>query len=198
MSDPTQPVRPSLNILAGEWVSSERWVDFPQLIKARSPHDVDRLCELRVARGDMFKAADSRRRQPAYQFWSVLEGKPPPVPTDVADASEGLISLLDAHACFKGIKRPVAEDDGGDEFVAYVLKPRFFFAYEFRAPIVFSTKEEVPPDLVFMALVRLDQPSDQGTVKGVITHWDFVEADERDEMLPVGYDDRFRELLWRR
>ena len=35
-------------------------------------------------------------------------------------------------------------------------------------------------------------------IKGVLTHWDFVEADERDAMLPEGYDTRFRKQLWRR
>jgi hypothetical protein len=198
MSDPSKPERPALNVISGDWVSSERWVDFPQTIKARSPFDVDRICEFRVSRSDVFKAADSRRRQPAYQYWSVLEGKPPPVPTDAVDASDGLVNLLDAHACFQGIKRPAGEDDGGEEFVVYVLKPRSFFAYEFRSPIVFSTKEAVPPDLVFLAFVRMDQPSEPGTIKGVLTHWDFVDADERDEMLPVEYDTRFRAPLWRR
>ena len=193
-----EPTKPALNVLRGDWISSEKWVTFPQTVHARAPEDPDRLCEVRVSRGDLFKAADARRRQPAYQFWSVIAGKAPPVPHHVENADHDLVSLLDAHACFQGICRPVGEDDGGDQFVVYVLKPKFFFAYGFTAPLVFTTREPVPHDLVFLAFVRLDEPSDTGTVRGVLTHWDFVEADERNEMMPADFDTRFRKLLWQR
>jgi hypothetical protein len=189
---------PVWNVVQGQWVGSPKWLTFPQTLFARSPHDPNQLCELRVSRGDLFKGAVGRRRQPAYQLWSVLLGKAPPVPHGVEDAEDGLSTLLDAHACFRGIRRPAAEDDDGSQFVAYALKPTAFFSYEFLAPLVFSSKHPVPPDLVFLAFARLDEPSDGATIKGVLTHWDFVDADERDPMMPADYDSRFHELLWRR
>lgn len=192
------PIKPTLTVVQGDWISSAKWLDFPRLVHARSPQDPERLSEFRIARGDVFKAADSRRRQPAYALWSVVLGKAPPVPHGVENADHGLSTLLDAHACFQGIRRAAGEDDDGDQFVVYVLKPSFFFAYEFLSPVVLTTKEAVPPDLVFLVFVRLDHPSEPGTIQGVITHWDFVEVDERNESLPEGYDERFRKLLWQR
>jgi hypothetical protein len=43
---------------------------------------------------------------------------------------DDLIGLIQAHACFKGIERPLAEDDDGGDVIAYVLRPRFFYAYD--------------------------------------------------------------------
>jgi len=95
------------------------------------------------------------------------------------------------------MRRPIGEDGLGDGFVAYVLKPKFFFVYDARPPLVMSHKMEVAQDLVFVAYVRMDQPVDAHDVsKGVLTHWHFVEADSRDAMLPMGYDERYVEQLW--
>ena len=117
-----EPTKPALNVLRGDWISSEKWVTFPQTVHARAPEDPDRLCEVRVSRGDLFKAADARRRQPAYQFWSVIAGKAPPVPHHVENADHDLVSLLDAHACFQGICRPVGEDDGLEGVERFVVR----------------------------------------------------------------------------
>ncbi len=63
----------------------------------------------------------------------------------------------------------------------------------------------VPDDLVFVTYVRLDHPEigRYGTraahglaVKGVISHWQFVEADATTRDLPVGHEERYRQRLW--
>ncbi len=186
---------PPFTVVKGDWVATSSWLDFPPTLRARDPHNRDRLCDLRVSRNDVLRAADSRRRQPAYEFWSVLNGQAPPVPTQNADVT-GLSMLLDAHACFVGLRRPCADDDHGSGRVAYILKPKAFFVYENRPPVVLTTRETVPPDLVFVAYARLDEPPSAEGVKGVLTHWEFVEADERDPMLPADFDKRYNLRLW--
>src|SRR5690606_12714434 len=89
-----------------------------------------------------------------------------------------LSRLADAHACFKGIKRPIAEDNDGDNMVAYVLAPTVFYAYEPSMACV-AKKRWVPEGFVFVVYVRLDEPCETSPseVKGVVTHWQFVECD---------------------
>lgn len=188
----TEPFR----VVQGDWIVAPDLLNLPQTIRARSPEARNRACRLRVNREDVTKAAAMRRREPAYEFWSILHGKPPPVPHREEKPDDGLITLFDAHACFQGVRRPIAEDGDGARFVAYVLKPRYFFAYDPRPPLMMTIKEAVPEDLVFVAYLRLDEPADTDVIKGVLTHWHFVEADEKDGRLPVDYEHRYVKRLW--
>ncbi|HEX4197587.1 MAG TPA: hypothetical protein VHZ26_09095 [Caulobacteraceae bacterium] len=183
-------------LIQGDWVSSPDWLAFPQTIHIRSPEDRGTFCRVRVSLGDILKAAGAHRRQPAYEFWSILNRSAPPVPHQESDPDAGLIGISDAHACFQGIKRPIAADNDGAAVLAYVLKPTFFYVYELRSPIVLTLKEPVPNDLVFMAYVRLDEPSLGSGVRGVLTHWQFVEADPADLRLPVNFRNRYTKRLW--
>lgn len=188
--------KPPFQVIQGDWVESAEWLTFPPLITAPTPADKTQVTQLRIARDDLMKAAGLRRRQPAYQLWSVLLGSPPPVPMHgIADPAGGLITLMDANACFRGLKRPCAGDDLGDGLIAYALKPEWFFAYEFRAPVLLAAKERVPPDLVFMAYAKLDVPPGE-TVSGVLTHWEFVNADQEEPLLPADWKSRYVEKLW--
>jgi hypothetical protein len=64
--------------------------------------------------------------------------------------------------------------------------------------------EAVPDDLVFVTYVRLDYSSDDEHVgrtnphstRGVITHWQFVEADVSTRSLPIDDKERYRKRLW--
>jgi hypothetical protein len=89
------------------------------------------------------------------------------------------------------------EDQTGDGMVAYILKPRFF--YEYRPhPACVAYKAEVPDDLVFVAYVKLDAPCGASghPVKGVLTHWQFIEAADSDLLLPGEADSRYDRRLW--
>jgi hypothetical protein len=196
MSDRDSPERKPLEVIRGDWVSAPDWLDFPDTIRARSPESRSIPCRVRISRADTYKAADARRRQPAYDLWGVLLGKPPPVPHDIPDAAENLTTLFDAHACFRGLKRPIAEDSVGGTWLAYVLKPRFMFAFVPTASPTVMEKRAVPPDLVFVAYVRLDEPSVGNPTKGVLTHWHFVETEGWNHHLPLDFENRYVERLW--
>ncbi len=166
--------RPSLQVLPGRWIAASAWLDLPQTIAARSPFDKAEACAVRVGKEDAVKAASARRRQPIYDFWSALNGEPPRVPNAKSLDGSGLTRLIDAHACFRGIRRPCAEDDDGAQFAAYVLKPTYLFAY-----------------------VRLDAPCapGPGSSMGCLTHWQFVEADATG-LLPIEFSERYVERFW--
>jgi hypothetical protein len=130
----------------------------------------------------------------------MILGNPPPVPGVSArnDLLPGaLMSIAEAHACFQGIERPLAEDNDGGEVVAYILRPRFFYEYD-PDMVSVALKVPVPRDVVFVVYARLFA---SGVVvasgqTGVITHWGFVEADSADQKLPVNHSSRYRDRLW--
>jgi len=176
------------------------WLRFPDFVRAPSPFDRLTLCTLKISHNDTCKAARAGRRQPAFDLWGIVLGSPPPVPgVDARNdfIAGALTSIKEAHACFRGIERPLAEDDDGRNVVAYVLRPRFFYEYDPNMVSV-ALKVPVPRDVVFVVYARLIDEKDvvsSGPV-GVITHWGFVEADRSDPRLPVNHSSRYRERLW--
>jgi hypothetical protein len=184
-----------LKVIDGAWTSAPEWLDFPATLRARDPYDRNAQIRVRVAKEDAVKAALKRRRQPVNDFWAILAGKAPPVPQQEADWHAGLTSLFDATACFSGLKRPCGEQGQGEGWIAYVLKPRVQFYTDVRPPLVITTKQDVPPDLVFVAYVRMDEPS-QGATRGVLTHWQFVEEDASTPGLPKDFETRYVKQLW--
>jgi len=196
--------RPVLKIVQGGATVASPWLNFPAMIDAPSPFNKKLSCSFRISREDTLKAVRAGRRQPAFQLWSVVIGKPPPVPNVDAKnfpAGAGLTKLSEAHACFKGLNRPLAEDDDGSSVLAYVLKPRFFYVFDSDyegAMVCVARKEAVSDDLVFAAYVRLDEPCRNAgaSPKGVLTHWGFVEADTSHPELPVNHGSRYEKRLW--
>ena len=105
-----------------------------------------------------------------------------------------MICLNDAHALFRGIERPLAEDDQGANVLSYVLKPRWFYEYD-PDMVSVALKVRVPKDLLFVTYARLETEKN-GSVRGTITHWGFVEADPKSPDLPVNFSARYRERVW--
>lgn len=113
-----------------------------------------------------------------------------------------LCGIDGAHACFRGIKRPVGDDDQGYDVYAYVTKPRVLFKY---APSMSCVVEpvEIPSDLVCVIYVRMDYPYGRYSAskkskpisRGIVTHWELVEADQSG-MLPIDHAERYRQKMW--
>ena len=109
--------KPTLRVVHGS--AGQRpppWLDFPSTVIALSPFGRTSTCRFRLSRQDAVKAASMRRLQPIWDFWSIVLGEPPPVPNVTTwgvnvPADEGLIKLVEAHACFRGIRRALADDD---------------------------------------------------------------------------------------
>jgi hypothetical protein len=198
---PAMAKKPNLQVIQGDVRPCTAWLDFPATVVARSPFDKGQTCRLRLSRADAMKAAEAYRLQPIWETWSVVVGEPPPVPNVKSwgvnvPAEEGLTELVEAHACFRGIRRAIAEDDNGDHMVAYILKPRFFYEHATNM-VCAAAKRATPAGLVYVAYARLDEPHDpNSTTVGVVTHGGFVEVDSNDPLLPVDHDSRYVQRLW--
>ena len=86
----------------------------------------------------------------------------------------------------------------GERVLAYVLRPRTYYVYE-PSMVCVAAKQAVPSDVVFVAYVRLDEPFGTGFPlnKGVLTHWQFVEADSDGQvLLPVEFQTRYHKRMW--
>jgi hypothetical protein len=140
-------------------------------------------------------------------LWWHVYGELPPMPGIdrythlIAPEKAGLHS---AHACFRGLKRPVAEDDRGSDYVAFVTKPNIGFRYK-PAMGCLAEPFDIPRDLVFVTYARLDFPEGRAyqsrnrnlpIANGIITHWQLVECDPDDPQLPVDHVVRFRRRYW--
>jgi hypothetical protein len=184
------------------------WQDFPQTVVGRSPFDRDEVAYYRLSKSALAKMDVAKRRQPIFDAWTCVLGKVPPVNNSSSlekhSASRRLLSVSDAHACFRGVRRAVGNDDRGFDVVAFVSRPQWGVCY---TPSMSCTVSwfPIPDDLVFVAYVRLDHPAlgRYGTraasgiaVRGVISHWQFVESEAAERDLPVGYKERYRRHLW--
>jgi hypothetical protein len=174
-------------------------LDFPATVQAPSPEDWTVLCEFVLGLSDAETMARIGRRQLTLEMWSIILGVEPPVLGAAhrnRKAKGELSKLADAHALFKGIQRPLADDDDGSQVLAYVLKPKFM--YENNPDMVsVALKVAVPQDVVFVVYARLNKASDGPSgARGTVTHWHFVEDDPAFPMLPVDFSSRYRTRLW--
>ena len=157
----------------------------------------------RVAEAEVRKALQKNRRQPVLDLWSMVLGELPPVANvgRHSDYSQLLKqqSLENAHAAFRGVKRPVGDDARGFDHVVFITNPRVHFIYSPDMVCVIKP-EEIPDDVVLATYVKLDFPEGRPnsarskvTINGIITHWELVESDEG---LPVRSSERYRKRLW--
>jgi hypothetical protein len=184
------------------------WQDFPQTVVARSPFDRNRVALFRLSKLTFSKLDTAKRRQPFFDAWTCVLGKVPPVNNSSIltrnNVNRNLLSLSDAHACFRGLKRAVGDDAHGFDLVAFISKPASGMRYSPSLSCVIDWYP-IPNDVVFVTYVRLDHPpagrygtanASAAVVRGVITHWHFVEADPECNELPIEFRERYRRRMW--
>ena len=175
-----------------------KWVQLPERVTAPSPEDRTIPAIFRLASANSIKMALAGRRQLIFELWSVVLGVAPPVPgveRRNRRIAGDLTCLHNAHALFRGIERPLAEDDQGADVLSYVLKPEWFYEYDPHMVSV-ASKVRVPEGLVFVTYARLDTAADGNGPRGTVTHWGFVEVDRSNPELPVDFSTRYRNRLW--
>lgn len=194
-------------IIQGGGQTPSPWLDIPSVVIGRSTQNKNLNVVYRIAQSDVKKALNLNRRQPIFDLWSAVLGEIPPVPNAKSkwaniNATKGLTSLLSATSCFRGLKRPVGDDDHGFDTFAFITKPTCMFRYE---PSMGCTIRpvDVPSDLVHVTYVRMDYPEGRATAQkvpdrviGIVTHWEFVEADPLNPELPLGFAERYRQRMW--
>ena len=187
---------PKLRVVQNpEPVTHPDWLKFPETVNARSPFDRNERCLFRIARPDLQKLAEADRRQPVYDLWSNVIGKPPPVSGSVEPPNGQLKTLWNAHACWRGIERPCGDDDNGENHVAYCINATVTYKFEAKPPATYARLITIPNTVVFVVFAKLDEPSNH-LIKGVLTHWQFIQMDVNNASVPLGHDVRFAKRLW--
>ncbi len=196
-------VRPKLTVIEGGGEARPKLLRLPQTVLGPSPFAPAMRVRYRIAEGDVRRALDNHRRQPALDLWSMVIGQLPPLPgvSRYADLEKELKrqSLENAHAAFRGVRRPVGDDPNGFDHVVFITNPSVHFFYE-PDMVCLIKPGEIPDDVVLATYVKLDFPEGRPTaarqkvsVGGVITHWELI---ERDGNLPVRSTERYRRQLW--
>lgn len=196
-----------LVVIEGGGRKPSAWIEIPKTIICSSPTSRSEAATFRITAAGVRKALEFGHRQPLLDLWSLVLGQIPPVNNAQikwgnADVQQGLCGIDGAHACFRGIKRPLGDDDQGYDVYAYVSKPSILFKY---APSMSCVVEpvEIPNDLVCVIYVRMDYPYGRYATskkttpisRGVVTHWELVEADDTGQ-LPIDYRQRYRRKMW--
>lgn len=196
--------KPALDLkeIIGRVSRNAEWLKFPSTIESRSPFDQNAKVFWRIDPTTVIDAfKDSNRKQPLLDLWSIVLGITPPISGASSQLEKEknvkLTSLGDAHACFRGVNRPVGDDLTGANSLAYIVKARHCFSFndESFCPLKLL---RLPPDVVLIVYVSMDQAYDKAraSLKGVITHWSLVETQPNDAMLPIDFDKRFASRIW--
>jgi hypothetical protein len=199
--------RPRFRVIEGGGHGRPSWSSLPRTILGPSPFQADVPVTYRLALNDINSALAQGRKQPIFEVWSNVIGQLPPVPNisklAIESGDRKLIGIKNAHACFRGLMRPIGEDARGFDHFAFVCKPRWLVAYEPSMSCV-AKFQQVPDDVLFAIYAKMDYPLDVPNLRssgrtptsGVITHWQFVEADPLRSDFPVSFDRRYRKLQW--
>lgn len=197
-----------LTVIEGGGGQPPALLDLPSNVLARSPLSRDTLIGLRISTTGARRALELNRRQPSYDLWAGILGQAPPafgVSSALPDGSSAKLNpLSSAYACFRGLRRPVADDVAGFDVFAYVHRVDYTFTFSPSMARCVSIVE-VPKDLIFVTYVKLDYPEGRpcgpdafpnGRIQGVVTHWAFVEATSDEPALPVDFKTRYRKRMW--
>ena len=198
-------LRNALKVITGGGRKPSAWLDIPQAVIGRSPQDKSHAASFRIATEGVRKALLQGHRQPLLDLWALVLGRIPPVnnaETKWGEYRSLLKSLDSAHACFRGIKRPVGSDDKGFDTYAYVTTPALTFKYTPSMSCVLELVK-VPSDVLCVIYVKMDfpfgrRPLPGATIpitRGIVTHWELVEADDTG-LLPVDWETRYRSRVW--
>jgi hypothetical protein len=199
--------QPQLTVIQGDGQPRPRLLRLPRQVIGPSPFRSDLLVGYRIAETEVRTALENQRRQPVLDLWSMVIGKLPPVQN--ASKFSGIIndlsdqSLMHAHAAFRGLQRAIGDDTRGWDHVAFITKPRLHLRYV-PSMVCVIEPDEVPDDVVLATYVKLDfpegRPNDRQNLDvpmgGIVTHWELIETDSADSLLPVHYHERYRRRLW--
>lgn len=199
--------RPHLRLVDGGGEKLSKWLSPPSTVVGRAPFDKTAIMAYRVAPGDLRQHVKSGRRQPILDLWWHVYGELPPLMgagrhSSILNAAD--TGLHTAKACFRGLMRPIAEDDRGFDHIAFITKPKFGFRYQPSMNCLIEPYA-IPDDLVFAIYAHLDFPEGRAyrnkrdrppITNGVVTHWHLVECDPENPLLPIDHRERFTRKLW--
>lgn len=177
------------------------WLELP-LVEAPSPDDKEKLITLQISDEFIGKNALARKRTPIFQLWAHVVGELPPI-NNIAYLSKfqvrpQICSLKESVACFRGVQRPLDNEDDGQSVLTYILNPLVSIAYEGHMVCV-AKAVKVPALTAATVQVRPVEglQIDGKNVSGTVTRFEFVTGENAGNVvLPEGYLERYGGRLW--
>jgi hypothetical protein len=177
------------------------WLAFPT-VTAPNPKRGEPKLTFVVSETFIQRNASNNRNTPILQLWTHVIGRLPPInnisKVEGSSVTPTLTTLHDAVACFSGINRPHDDEENGHSVLVYILNPKVSIQYE-PSMTCQARSVVVPPKSVLTVQVRptySGQATEQG-VNGIVTRLEFVVNDEKEPLLPKGFQGRYDKMLWR-
>jgi hypothetical protein len=177
------------------------WANLPPVI---APHPTERGQQVRLQVSREFIVGNLRKnnRTPIYQAWAHLAGCVPPVPNIAflhkLGVAPSLSTLENAHACFRGVERPLGNDLNGTTVYIYLLKVGVTIRFDNAPPVSVPAVHRLDDDLVFAIYVQevagLHVAGE--SLWGTALKIELIETEPPDHALPIDHCDRYDERLW--
>jgi len=114
------------------------------------------------------------------------------------------IGLINAHALFRGLKRPCISEGRDCEIYAYVLSAPHTFIYPRNAKYsgVGPVVSQKPTASVFVAYVDIKpieadlKSAGLVNVDGSVLYWEWVLSDPQEPSLPQNFSERYNTRIW--
>ena len=173
----------------------------PPNITAPSPDKGGAEIYLEVSNDILSPARNNFRKTPLFQVWTHLLGCPPPIPNvsilEHDDLQPTYQTLHDASSCFKGIKRPINNQENGAEVITYVLNPENTVECVPRMGASIRAQKTAPRYLLTVQIVLNGSLQLEGKdIEGRVTRIEIVKVDSVNDRLPIGHENRYGSRLW--
>lgn len=173
----------------------------PNVVLARSPQDRNTIIRLYASPFAIRTWAADNVAAKMGEYSGLVHGNIVEEQEDGSINDGGTNGLLDAHALFKGIKRPRIKPQGDAHILVYVTNPTNSFVYPRHA----RAAKRVPKPLnsVFVTYAELfedgiDRTSYQveAEISGIVHMWEWVFCDPKEPTMPEESSSRYAERCW--
>lgn len=172
------------------------------VVNAFSPNDVESKIDLAISVSTIAKMSAALRRTQIFEAWGHLVGEMPPINNAelmrrTKHPEKKIMTLADAHACFRGVNRQYDHDDNGGDVFVYVISTPHTLRWT-NAMVCHVDVVEAPTDTLLTVQVRSSESLQPNcdNVWGTITKWEFIGADTENGKFPRNFETRYNELLW--
>ncbi len=175
------------------------WKKFFADVSVPSPLDKKKTSSLVIDDGMVPAIANQGRNNKLYELFHNVGGMPPPVNNighhekiSGVSPDEADMSLINSHALFKGVKRPLTDLKHDENVYIYVVGSKYAYSYIPNMACV-AKRVDAPKDAIFVVYATFN---DEGCTTGKIIQWEWVKADIASPSLPKNHSNRYDKRVW--
>jgi hypothetical protein len=197
--------------------SNRFWLQPPEVV-APSPDDQTKTVGLEISPTYIRTLFVGKRLTQIFWIWAHVVGELPPI-NNVSRLNFGpvtptLTTLRQSVACFRGVRRPYDDEEGGESVLVYVLNPMVSLDHEVSL-VCLAKAVRVPSETCLTVQVKptsaLQVPktalnsdvtrrssgnADAETIHGVVTGLEFISGNGETPILPKRHAERYDLRLW--